>query len=199
MADENSTKDEGTLQMRKRSNVEKFANSFIKEDAHNIGSYIVKEVIIPAFKKIIDDVASNTIHMALYGSPDSRSDYRRRGGYYDSPYGVTYTTYGSSRKRDRDYRRDYDDDCDLDEDPTLETFGQAEYFKAELEAALDHYKILSIASYKDILKNLYPEVRISLKHTDTHYGWTQSAQPRVERTRDGRYMVRMPKAMPIDD
>lgn len=172
--------------IRKRTGMEKFASNFVNEDAKNIKSYIFGEVIIPAIKKLIYEGVSNTLDMILYGSVGHHKDRDRRGG------SVTYKSYSSyydDRDRHEQRRRSYDD-YDLDEDPIFETRGDAELCLDELDNALDRYKILSVADFKDIC-------RMRSTYTDNRYGWTNINSAKVVHIRDG-WTIRMPKAMPIE-
>lgn len=171
---------------RKRSGMEKFASNFVNEDAKNIKSYIFGEVIIPAIKKLIYEGVSNTLDMILYGSVGHSRDRDRRGGS-----SITYKSYSSIYDdRDRRERRRSYDDYDLDEDPIFETRGDAELVLDELDNALDRYKILSVADFKDIC-------RMRSNYTDNRYGWTNINSAKVVHIRDG-WTIRMPKAMPIE-
>ena len=57
----------GTAKTRKKGEMQKFADVFIAEDANNVKSYILMEVIIPAVKKAISDIVTTGIDMILYG------------------------------------------------------------------------------------------------------------------------------------
>lgn len=48
----------GTAKTRKKGEMQKFADVFIAEDANNVKSYILMEVIVPAVKKAISDKQS---------------------------------------------------------------------------------------------------------------------------------------------
>lgn len=57
----------GTAKTRKKRETHKFTDIFIAEDANNVKSYILMEVIIPTVKKTISDVITTGIEMLLYG------------------------------------------------------------------------------------------------------------------------------------
>ena len=88
----------GTVQTKKKSELQKIADTFIQEDAKNVKSYILMDVLVPAVKKDISDIVTNGIDMILYGETGhskkkgnaSKVSYR---SYYDSP-----------REERRDYR-----------------------------------------------------------------------------------------------
>ena len=53
----------GTAKTRKKGEMQKFADVFIAEDANNVKSYILMEVIIPAVKKAISDIVTTGIDL----------------------------------------------------------------------------------------------------------------------------------------
>lgn len=57
----------GAAKTRKKGEMQKFADVFIAEDANNVKSYILMEVIVPAVKKAISDIVTTGIDMILYG------------------------------------------------------------------------------------------------------------------------------------
>ena len=57
----------GTVKTRKKNGLEKAKGAIFSEDAANIKSYVVMDVLIPALKKAISDVVTNGIEILLYG------------------------------------------------------------------------------------------------------------------------------------
>ena len=53
----------GAAKTRKKGEMQKFADVFIAEDANNVKSYILMEVIVPAVKKAISDIVTTGIDM----------------------------------------------------------------------------------------------------------------------------------------
>lgn len=175
----------GSAKTKKRSDVKKFADVFISEDAGNVKSYILMDVLIPAIKKAISDIVTNGIDIMLYGesgrskkkSPASKISYR---SYYESD---------NDRKRDYSSIRtrstyDYDDII-------LETRGDAESVLATMDELVETYGMVSVA-------DLYEMVHIQGSYTDNKYGWTKNIRnASVVRVRDG-YLLKLPKALPFD-
>lgn len=60
-----------------------------------------------------------------------------------------------------------------------------------MDAIIEEYDVASVA-------DLYDLVGISRKFTDQRYGWDNLSDARVERLRDGGYILRMPRAKAID-
>lgn len=175
----------GSAKAKKRSDVKKFADVFISEDAGNVKSYILIDVLIPAIKKAISDIVTNGIDMMLYGeagrskkkSPASKISYR---SYYES-----------DNERRRDYssirtRSTYEYD-----DIVLENRGEAESVLSTMDELVETYGMVSVA-------DLYELVGIQGSYTDNKYGWTKNIRnASVVRVRDG-YLLKLPKALPFD-
>lgn len=169
---------QGAVKAKKKTGIDKFKDNFISEDAANIKSYIVMDVLIPAAKKAIDDIVKNGIDMILYGGND-RSN--RRPSEYVS-YDRRYSDRGSDRYRTADRARSgysYDD-------VILETRGEAEDVLARMDELIDTYGMVSVA-------DLYDLVGITGNYTDNKYGWKNIRNAEPVRVRDG-YMLRLPKA-----
>ena len=171
----------GNVTTRKKSGFSKLAGEFISDDAKNIKSYVVGEVLIPAVKKAISDIITNGIDMILYGgkgggakrSTADRVSYRN---YYDrdsrpSRYTSSYSSY------------DYDDII-------LDSRGEAEDVLLRMDEIMDAYKLVRVA-------DLYDLVGVTAPPTANAYGWTNIRNAEVVRVRDG-YMIKMPRAVPID-
>ena len=72
----------------------------------------------------------------------------------------------------------------------LETRGEAEDVLSRMDELIDTYGVVSVA-------DLYDLVGISCNYTDNKYGWTNLRNAEPVRVRDG-YMLKLPKALPID-
>ena len=68
--------------------------------------------------------------------------------------------------------------------------GEAEDVLSRMDELIDTYGVVSVA-------DLYDLVGISCNYTDNKYGWTNIRNVEPIRVRDG-YMLKLPKAMPID-
>lgn len=172
----------GQVITKKKSGLSKLANEFISEDAKNIKSYVLGEVLIPAVKKAISDIITNGIDMILYGgrggggSKRSSADRVSYRNYYDrDSRPVRTSSYGSSF--------DYDDII-------LGSRGEAEDVLMRMDEIMDTYRLVRVA-------DLYDLVGVTAPPTANAYGWTNIRNAEVVRVRDG-YMIKMPRAVPID-
>lgn len=171
----------GSAKAKKKSEVKKLTDVFISEDAHNVKSYVIMDVLIPAIKKAIFDIVTNGIDMMLYGetghskkkSPASRVSYR---SYYEDRDDNRRRDYGSIRRSNYDYN-----------DIVLENRGDAEEVLIKLDELIDVYGSASIA-------DLYDMVGMSGSYTDNRYGWDKPGVGSVVRVRDG-WLLKLPKVI----
>lgn len=171
----------GPVKVKKKSGVSKLADVFISEDAGNVKSYILLDVIVPAIKNTIEDIVTNGIRMVLRGSTGDR-----KGTSYASK--VSYNSYYNRRDERPSATRtrtgySYDDII-------FDNRGEAEAVLDRLDELIDTYKMASVA-------DLYDLVGITGNFTDNKYGWTNIRSARVERVREG-YMIVLPKVLPLD-
>lgn len=170
----------GTARTKKKSEFSKFANTFISEDIQSVKDYILMDVLVPAVKKAISDVVTNGIDMILYGesgskgssSTASKISYR---SYYDRP---------NDRERHRSSGFDYDD-------VLLDSRGEAESILDRMDELISTYHVVSVADFYE-LADITNE-----NYMNNKYGWKDIRSAKIVRTRDG-YMIRMPRALPID-
>ena len=162
----------------------KFADIFISEDAANVKSYIVMDVLVPAIKKAVSDIVTDGISMILYGGTGgnrSRSSSTSR---------VSYRSYYDERKDDRRDSRyvvggrfNYDDII-------FESRGEAESVRKQMIDIIECYGFVTVA-------DMYDLAGITPPYTSNNYGWVNIRNSEALRVRDG-YVLKLPKASPID-
>lgn len=173
----------GSVKARKKSEIQKFADVFIQEDAQKVKSYILLDVLVPAVKKAISDIVTNGVDMILYGETG-------RTKKSSSASKVSYRSYYDKRDDRRDYnsnrtRTGYDYD-----DVVLDNRGEAEDVLARMDELVVTYGLVSVADFYDL-------VGITGNYTDNKYGWTDIRSASVMRVRDG-YMIKLPRALPLN-
>lgn len=167
---------------RKKTEFDKIKDVFISEDASNIKSYVLMDVLVPAIKKAISDIVINGIDMILYGetghsnkrSISSKVSYRN---YYDRR--------DDERTSSARARTGYNHD-----DIVLDSRGEAEDVLDRMNELIDMYGMVTVA-------DLYDLVGVTGSYTDNKYGWTNIRSAEPVRVRDG-YMLRLPKVLPIN-
>lgn len=173
--------------VKKKNEAKKFMSSLISDEAENLGSYIVTDVLIPGIKDTILDIIIGGAEMIFGGE-----GRRRRRSTVDK---VSYINY-NDRYKDRDRDRRSSDNvrrsaCDFD-DIIVDSRGEAEEVFSQLEAMIDTYKVARVS-------DLYDLVGITGPHTANRYGWTNLRNAEAVRMRDGGYLLKLPRAIPIDN
>lgn len=172
----------GKAKVKKKTEMSKFKDIFISEDASNVKSYVLMDVLIPAIKKAVSDIVTNGIDMILYGGTGGkrkRSDFERvsyRNCYDqrdDRPIGRGRTRTGYS----------YDD-------VILDSRGEAEEVLSRMDELIDQYGEVSVG-------DLYDLVGITGNYTDQRYGWKDIRNATPMRVREG-YMLKLPRTEPLD-
>lgn len=167
----------GKVRTKKKSEMSKLKDVFIAEDVRNVKSYVVLDVLVPAIKKAIYDIVVDGVGMIL-----GESVAKKRSG---SNY-VSYRDCSSSRRDSERRKRGYEID-----DVILDSRGEAEEVLDRMDDVLDEYKVVTVSDFYDL-------VGISDEPIDHKYGWRNIASAEVVRARDGGYMIRLPRPMPID-
>lgn len=173
----------GTATVKKKGVAKKFSDVFISEDAHNVGEYVLTDVIVPFTKKLISEAITTAIDILLYGDKG-----RGKGSSIASRYG--YRDYGKAYDRDR---RDISPSRNRSgynyDDIYLESRGEAEEVLTRMDELIDQYGVVSVG-------DLYDLVGVTGAYTDNNYGWTDLRTASVVRTRDG-YMIKLPRALAL--
>lgn len=175
----------GKVVTKKKSGFSKFAGEFISEDAKNIKSYVIGDVLIPAFKKAISDIITDGIDIILYGG-----NGRSRSGRSNADR-VSYRSYYDDRRpSDRLTTSRYNSNSYSYDDIILDSRGEAEEVLARMDELMDTYGLVRVADLKDL-------VGITGSYTDNKYGWTNIRNAEIVHVRDG-WMIKMPRAVAID-
>lgn len=178
----------GAVKVRKRSGLSKFRDSLIKEDARNVGDYVMSELFIPRLIDMVVDMGKGAIEMFFYG--ETRSAGRRDSYSRDSR--ISYRSYYDDDRRDRyrdDRRRDYYDYDEL----SFQSRRDAEEVLDGMYGILENPKYGKIVTVAD----LFDLAGEPSRYTDNKWGWTDLRGAYVRRS--GRdYVIELPRPLPID-
>ena len=174
----------GKAKPRKKGEMQKFADVFIAEDANNVKSYILLEVIVPAVKKAISDLITTGIDMIL----DGEAGRSRKNGPASK---VSYRNY-YERENDRTRAGSYNRRSGFDYDDILfDTRGDAEAVLDAMNDIISQYGVVSVSDFYDLAR--VPNDN----YTVNRYGWTNIAGATAVRVRDG-YILKLPRAIPLN-
>ena len=140
---------------RKKGDIRKLADIFISEDANNVKSYILMDVIVPAAKKAISDIVTTGIDMILYGESGrtkknntvSNVSWRK---YYDQNSDRSATNTSSSKYGAFNY-----------DDIVLATRGDAEAVLDAMNDIINQYGTVSVSDLYDLTN--YPNDNFSMQ------------------------------------
>lgn len=161
----------------------KLTNLFISEDASNVKSYIILDVLVPAVKNAISAIVKDSVDM-IFGTGGGGSG--RKAASSRVSYRSYYDDKPSYRGRESD---NYSGRFDFD-DILFNTIGDAENVRRQMLDTIGRYGLVTVSDMYDMAGLVAP-------YTADRYGWTslRTAEPmRV----NGGYILRLPKASPID-
>lgn len=177
-----------TVEVKKKSDVRKLADAFISDEAANVKSYVLLDVIIPTIKETIVDIIKDSVEMIFLGGTGRSS--KKRSGSSSGSY-VSYRNYSDrDRRDDRRDERGPRSRFDLD-DIRFETRGDAEAVLEQMRDIIDTYKTVSVGDLYDMIDKTAP-------YTANDYGWTSLRNAYAERVRGGGYSLKLPRPLPLD-
>ena len=164
----------------KKNEFRRFADVFISEDIKNVKSFIVMDVLVPTIKKAI----LSTVDMILNGG---NGDYSRRSSSSRVSYRKFYDEPRESRRSlDEGARRRFDYD-----DIVFENRRVVDEVLEQMSDIIETYGFVTVADLYDIADLVAPE-------TSNRYGWLSIRNAEVSSVRGGGYVIKLPRAVPID-
>lgn len=162
----------------------KLADIFIAEDAGDIKSYLFMDVIVPAVKKLMFDIITDTADKLFYGGTGSSSKNKTGSKVsYRSYYDDRHNSNERERANSTRARFDYDD-------IVFPSRGDAEAVREQMVDMIDRYGFVTVA-------DMYDMAELTAPYTSNKYGWVNIRSAEAVRVRNG-YILKLPKASPID-
>ena len=165
--------------LKKKSEIQKIAETFVAEDLNKVKNAVLMDVIVPAVKKVISDIVTNGIDMLLYGEVKHNKTTTTSKIGYNSMYNSQ-----NQSNTARVARSSY-----IYNDIILSSRGEAEEVLNQMNEIIGTYGVVSVADLCEI-------VGVTGEFTDNKYGWSDIRDAYVERSKDG-YMLKLPRALPI--
>lgn len=165
--------------LKKKSEIQKIAETFVAEDLNKVKNAVLMDVIVPAVKKVISDIVTNGIDMLLYGEAKHNKTTTTSKIGYNSMYNSQNQANAA-----RVARSSY-----IYNDIILSSRGEAEEVLNQMNEIIGTYGVVSVADLCEI-------VGVTGEFTDNKYGWSDIRDAYVERSKDG-YMLKLPRALPI--
>lgn len=180
----------GAVKRKKRTLVDRFKDTFIKEDIGNVRKYIIQDVIIPAIIDNCYDVLTNAYNMIFRGETVGRS---RKNTINSLGSRINYGGFFSgSERRDRapSYKR-----SDI-----AHNFDQLFFeSRSEAETVLDSMIEICTGQYKQVtVADFYDLVGITSEHTDNKFGWRELGSAKVKGDARNGYYIDLPRCVSLD-
>ena len=172
----------GSVKTKKKGNLSKISDVLISEDADNVKSYILMDVLVPTVKKAIVDIVTDAVNMVFLGGT-GRSKTTSSSNY------ISYNRLSEPRDRYHSSepraisRFDY-------ENIVFTSRVDAEAIIEQMNDIISSYGFVTVA-------DLYEMADLSHPYTSNDYGWTSIVSAAVIHVRDG-WVIKLPKARPID-
>lgn len=176
----------GTVKVKKKNELHKLADVFISEDVKNVKSYVLGDVLVPAIKKAIVDIVTDGVNMIFYGGT-------RRGPSSSGGSKISYRSFYDRRDDDRRgsthssgtrARFDFDEII-------FDTRADAQAVYDLMCETIERYGFVTVA-------DMYDSANLTQPFTSNKYGWMNISTAEIIRSRDGGYVIKLPKASPID-
>lgn len=171
---------EGVAVQRKKSWVDRTAHTIFAEDSSTVMSYIVMEVLVPAFRNLIFDTISQGAERVLYG--ESRRSSRSSGTYTN--YSKMADRGGHREALSRHARATHDF-----EDIMLSSRIEADEVLDSLRELIDRFEAATVA-------DLYDLVGLTGSFSDNQWGWRDLRNASVRPVRGG-YLLNLPRTVSI--
>ena len=172
----------GSVKTKKKGSISKLSDVLISEDANNVKSYILLDVLVPTVKKAIVDIVTDAVNMIFLGGI-GRSKTTAGANYIsDNRLAEPRDRYDASAPR-VGRRFDY-------ENIVFTSRVDAEAMIEQMNDIISSYGFVTVA-------DLYDMADLSHPYTSNDYGWTSIVSAAVIHVRDG-WVIKLPKARPID-
>lgn len=179
----------GRVTTQKKSLGQKFEETFLSEETGGVGNYIFNDVLIPALKDTFVDMVEGAINMAFYGDTRRRSSRGRssfsRGGVERVSYDTSFDRRDKRRSMPRGRAR-YDMD-----NIRFDTRADADILLDTLTEYLDQYNSVSVG-------DVFESLNIPTQANDFRYGWYELGGAHIRKSRDGGYILEMPRLEELD-
>lgn len=165
---------------------------FAQTDSSTVGQYLITDIIVPYFRKVIFDLVTSTVDMFLYGgSSPTMKPQPGRG---------SYTNYSGGYSYNRQQIPQNTRGANVVTGTEIFNFEKV-YFDSKRDAmvVLDHmceilskYSLVTVAQFYSLANQDIDNVQAN------KFGWTDLSGADVVRDFSGSFFIKLPKACPLD-
>lgn len=172
----------------------KFREALGGKDGQSVPDYIMYEVLGPALKDMITDAVIQGVERLVYGEArhSSRRTSNHRGPVGSSSH-ISYNRYATTPRETAGPRTAMSSRGRASHDfgeIELRTRAQGEAVIGQMQEFIDRFGHTSVA-------DLYEMVDLEAEFTDEKWGWTDLFGADCRRTRNGTYILILPRTEPI--
>lgn len=173
----------GKAKVKKKGEIRKFTDVFLADDLSSVKQFALEEVLIPSIKKLFYDIITGGADMLIYkGQPGAT---KKHSGNF-----ISYNRFSDPRDRHPVAHSSVRSRFSYD-DILFESRGEAEACRMQMCEVIDTYGFVTVA-------DMYDMADLTAPYTSNKYGWTNISSADVVRARGGGYVLKLPKALPID-
>lgn len=172
----------GQVGVKKKSIGQKAGEALLSDEAGGIGSYILSDVLIPAIKDTLADMATSAINMAFYGDTRGTRSSRSKGS---NIYRGETRSYENCYVNNRGGRPEHVRDRYNVDNITFSSRGDAEEVLDVMLDMIDKYEMVTVG-------DLYDLIGEPTRTKDFNYGWTQLGAARIRPYGRG-YVLELPR------
>lgn len=163
---------------------QKFRETFFAETAASVGSYLWKDVLLPAIKKLVADAGTNAINMAIYGEQRARVNGQTH---------VSQSSVYAGRNQIRpNYNRSNRYNAIMENCPPCDK-GLLIDIMNEIQDYLASYGQISVQALNQILP---VELTFPTAYTDQNWGWSNLNYNCIVQVAGG-WVLDLPPARPL--
>lgn len=170
--------------MKKESRASLFFKSIIAEDIASVKTYVIKNVVVPSFKKLCDEMITQASHhlFGVYTTPPAVGGDRFGNPGYVSYGAVSTAPWMPTPTQQQMNLATYGTVLYQTEDKAKEVL-------AQMDLVMEQYKVVSVL-------DLYDLSGLTSTPNDNKYGWTDIRSAQVVYTPQG-WTIRLPKPIPL--
>lgn len=185
----------GTVVVKKPSFVSRLKETFIAEDARDVGDYIIWDILVPTIKRTIRDIIVGSADRIFLGTGVSSSNsnlYRERGVTY-----VRRTDYGAASRptvKATNVKVENKPQSGVNfglDDIVFDNYEDAASVLERLVDYLDTYGQVTVDDYFDLIDKSSP-------FTTRNWGWKSLSSATIIHTTGG-YFIKLPKPIIIKE
>lgn len=184
----------GEVVARKKPIGRRIAAAFFASRADVVGESVVKDVLLPAAQHAAADSVISFVNSLIFGTgfPGNRGPVVRGGvgTYGHNTQQVNYNAIGNKVPGTPAISKTGRAKHDFKE-ILIPTRVEAEAVLAQMLWRIEEYNAVTVSDFYEICG-------ISWDYTDDKYGWTDIRGAGVLPTRDGRYVLDLPRPEPLD-